>query len=455
MTVTRVSACRVKGCPAPKDPDWHRCWCGQGEIEHHHVESRGMGGSKIKRNMVALCHKHHEAVTLHDCYDIVTVFDWGKKYTYMDKKGDILHERALEAGSAAAGAEREDGLSQAMPGRSRTANPAAAPSASGEGSAAEQEPGSRLVPTRPDSAAPPSVFTGTGLRLQANLTREQWLGVGETLSQMDKALAWWVGDWFIYGEQNYNEDYSQGFALFEHKDYAKVTNVIRVASAFSFARRRANLSFSHHAELAAMPEVEQEQWLDRAAEEHMSHKRLRITIREALPIPVISVPVGQFATIVVDPPWPYGSRAEDETHRARNPYPDLPLDDMARLEIPAADDCILWLWTTNAFMHDAYHILEAWGFEPKTILTWGKDRMGLGDWLRGQTEHCILAVKGSPKVTLTNQTTLLCGPMREHSRKPDEFYALVEVLCPEPRLEMFARQTRDGWESHGNEIDKF
>jgi hypothetical protein len=64
--------------------------------------------------------------------------------------------------------------------------------------------------------------------------------------------------------------------------------------------------------------------------------------------------------------------------------------------------------------------------------------MGTGDWLRGKTEHCILAVRGQPTVTLTNQTTLLDGPVREHSRKPEEFYALVEALCPGSKVELFA-----------------
>ncbi|MFC1835353.1 MT-A70 family methyltransferase [Thermodesulfobacteriota bacterium] len=121
----------------------------------------------------------------------------------------------------------------------------------------------------------------------------------------------------------------------------------------------------------------------------------------------------------------------------------------------AHTDCLLWLWTTNAFLHDAYHIIDAWGFAPKTVLTWIKDRMGLGDWLRGQTEHCILGVKGKPVVALTNQTTALSGQRRKHSRKPDEFYSLVESLCPGSKIELFARQKRDGWASWGAENELF
>ena len=121
----------------------------------------------------------------------------------------------------------------------------------------------------------------------------------------------------------------------------------------------------------------------------------------------------------------------------------------------AHDDCALWLWTTNAFMRQAYMCLDAWGFTEKTILTWVKQKMGTGDWLRGQTEHAVLAVRGNPVVRLTNQTTVLNAPTREHSRKPDEFYALVDALCPGSKLEMFAREGREGWQRWGAEAEKF
>ena len=164
-------------------------------------------------------------------------------------------------------------------------------------------------------------------------------------------------------------------------------------------------------------------------------------------------PAGPFRVIAIDPPWKYGSRAEDITHRARNPYPDMSLSEIKALPISklAHQDCIVWLWTTNAFMREAFECLDVWGFAPKTILTWVKDRMGTGDWLRGKTEHCLMAVRGRPVVTLTNQTTALSAPMREHSRKPAEFYALVETLCPGNKLEMFSRESRTGWQAWGAE----
>jgi N6-adenosine-specific RNA methylase IME4 len=119
----------------------------------------------------------------------------------------------------------------------------------------------------------------------------------------------------------------------------------------------------------------------------------------------------------------------------------------------AHDDCILWLWVTNYYMRHGFEALAVWGFEPKTILTWDKGRLGNGDWLRGQTEHAILAIRGKPVVTLTNQTTLLRASWRGHSVKPVEFYELVESLCPAPRYaDLFSRyQHSERWDCHGDE----
>jgi N6-adenosine-specific RNA methylase IME4 len=169
------------------------------------------------------------------------------------------------------------------------------------------------------------------------------------------------------------------------------------------------------------------------------------------------LPEGPFRVIVADPPWSYDSRSDDATHRAANPYASMPIEAIKAMPVRkmAHEDCVLWLWTTNAHMRQAFEVLDAWGFAHKTILTWVKDRMGTGDWLRGQTEHCLMAVRGKPVVTLTSQTTAIRGPLREHSRKPEEFYALVETLCPGSKIELFARTQRKGWVAHGNEPERF
>jgi len=158
---------------------------------------------------------------------------------------------------------------------------------------------------------------------------------------------------------------------------------------------------------------------------------------------------GKYNVIVVDPPWAYGTTYDPQGRRCASPYPEMSIEELKQLEIPCAEDCVLWLWTTNAFIHDAFHLLEAWGFEPKTILTWVKNTIGLGNWLRGQTEHCILAVKGKPIIDLTNQATVLFAESKEHSKKPVEFYKLVDSLCYGSKLDFFGREKHEGWEIYG------
>jgi len=166
-------------------------------------------------------------------------------------------------------------------------------------------------------------------------------------------------------------------------------------------------------------------------------------------------PTGLFDVIVVDPPWPYDTKYDPNGRRAANPYPEMSLDEIQSINLPASNDCILWLWTTHKFMRHSFDLLDQWGFRDVAIVTWVKDRMGLGSWLRSQSEFCIMAVKGSPKVNLTNQTTIINGALREHSRKPDEFYSFVDSLCVGYKLDWFSRQQRDGWVSFGNDTEKF
>ena len=172
----------------------------------------------------------------------------------------------------------------------------------------------------------------------------------------------------------------------------------------------------------------------------------------------VTAETGPFDVIVIDPPWPYGTEYDPSGRRAANPYPEMPLADIAALDVAAraAPNCILWLWTTHKFMRHSFPLLDAWGFEEKAIATWIKDRMGLGTWLRSQSEFVIMAARGSPEVALTNQTTIFSGALREHSRKPDEFYSLVEGLCRGPRrYDWFGREGRKGWLIGGNDIGRF
>jgi N6-adenosine-specific RNA methylase IME4 len=177
-------------------------------------------------------------------------------------------------------------------------------------------------------------------------------------------------------------------------------------------------------------------------------------IEERTKIENTNLPTGLYQVIVIDPPWEYSSRQNDPTHQIASPYQTMTIDAIKQIPIPAADDSILWLWVPNAFLPDAFQILTAWGFTYRTTLTWAKNFVGLGDWLGGQTEHCLMATKGNYKVSRFNESTLLTAPRTEHSAKPDAFYQMVVKLCPGTRIDMFSRKPHDGFMAWGAEHDR-
>lgn len=189
-------------------------------------------------------------------------------------------------------------------------------------------------------------------------------------------------------------------------------------------------------------------------------------------------PAGRFGVIVADPAWKYGARTDDDSHRGRVDYPTDELEAICRGKVGdvecvdkergclrfAADDCILFLWVTNAFLADgsASRVVAAWGFAAKTIWTWvkrardGSVKFGVGNWGRNATEHVIVATRGRPLVSFGDVPTVIDAPPREPSRKPDEFYDAVEAGCTSAaRLELFSREPRPGWVGSGAESDLF
>ncbi len=191
--------------------------------------------------------------------------------------------------------------------------------------------------------------------------------------------------------------------------------------------------------------------MDRSGKVSGAFRRLTV-LKQAKELDTASLglPTGPFQVIVADPPWQYESGNS-------LPYPTMALEDIKSMPVDdmADENAILWLWATNAHLRVAFEAVEAWGFEYKTLLTWVKDRMGTGEWLRGQTEHCLLAVRGKPGFLGGTHSTALDAARREHSRKPDEFYMIVEATCPGGKLELFCRQRRAGWAVFGNDTSMF
>jgi N6-adenosine-specific RNA methylase IME4 len=166
----------------------------------------------------------------------------------------------------------------------------------------------------------------------------------------------------------------------------------------------------------------------------------------------------RFPVILADPPWHFEVYNESSgvERAAGNHYPTMSLEEICALPVKelATDSAALFLWVTAPHLEQAHHVIRAWGFIPKTGFVWVKDRFGLGYFLRGRHEHLLIAVRGDMPCPLPSRRpdSVIKAPRREHSRKPDEAYALIERMYPDlPKIELFARATRAGWAAWGNQ----
>ena len=173
----------------------------------------------------------------------------------------------------------------------------------------------------------------------------------------------------------------------------------------------------------------------------------------------------RFGTILADPPWQFVNRTGKVApeHRRLGRYGTLDLAAIARLPVAAhaAPTAHLYLWVPNALLPDGLAVMKAWGFAYKANIVWhkirkdgGPDGRGVGFYFRNVTELLLFGVRGPKARTLTPgriQVNFLATRKREHSRKPDEQYRLIEACSPGPHLELFARGPRTGWTVWGNQ----
>ena len=172
-----------------------------------------------------------------------------------------------------------------------------------------------------------------------------------------------------------------------------------------------------------------------------------------------------YGLIYADPNWlfrTYSEKGEGKSPQAH--YPCDSLEDIARLPVAklAAPDCALVMWATAPMLLDALAVMECWGFDFKTAGAWAKRsradkawQFGGGHILRSAAEFFLIGTRGKPETRSNSVRNLIVAPVREHSRKPEEGWQMCEQLYAGPYVELFARTRRRGWDSWGNETDKF
>ncbi|WP_147307881.1 MT-A70 family methyltransferase [Fulvimarina endophytica] len=165
-----------------------------------------------------------------------------------------------------------------------------------------------------------------------------------------------------------------------------------------------------------------------------------------------------YGVILADPPWRFEtySRITGMDRSADNHYPTSSTDDICALPVPAARDAVLFLWATAPMLPDALRVVDAWGFSYRSHLIWNKDRIGTGYWSRNKHEPLLIATRGAiPAPAMGTQSpSVIDARVGPHSAKPDAFHEIIEGYFPNlPKLEMFARRARPGWDRWGAEAD--
>ena len=165
------------------------------------------------------------------------------------------------------------------------------------------------------------------------------------------------------------------------------------------------------------------------------------------------LPDGEFNVIYADPPWRYNF-SETETRSIEVHYPTMSVEDICKLEIPSAENAVLFLWSTAPKLPEALEVMATWGFTYKTQAVWDKEIIGMGYWFRGQHELLLVGTKGnfSPPLEKLRRSSILRERRTTHSTKPETVYDIIESYFPSGKyLELFSRNHRLGWTMWGNE----
>lgn len=297
--------------------------------------------------------------------------------------------------------------------------------------------------------------TDTALVVNPEATYDDWLYIGDTLSRIGRAHQWWIGDWVRHGERQWGDKYTEAIEK-TGLEYDSLNNYRWVSERVESVRRLTTLSWSHHQAVASLEGEEQGEWLERAETNEWTVRELRQQIRGRQDENPPPLPDGKYSTIVADPPW-YVEKITRDVRPKQGPgldYPTLTVDQIAALPIGdlAADDCHLYLWTTHRYLPDALTIAETWGFTYQCIMTWVKN-VGITpySWMY-DTEHVLFCKRGSLTLDQLGLRLSFSAPVTKHSAKPDVFYERVLKASPGPRLELFARQPREGFTVWGNEV---
>lgn len=299
-------------------------------------------------------------------------------------------------------------------------------------------------------------ITKTGLTFKRDVSKEEWQFVFDACNHISGCIQFWIGDLLKYREQRWGmyDDVvlETGIELKTLQNYKSVSNSIESS------RRREDLTFGHHAEVATLPEPKQIEFLTRASEEKLSVRELRQEIRKEKFNEKVILPSDKFRVIYADPPWKYNDIQDTPMlGGAGKHYPTMTVDELCNMPIESIvdDDAVLFLWVTSPLLEECFPIIKAWGFKYKTSFVWDKVGHNMGHYNSVRHELLLVCTRGSctPDNVKLFDSVQTIEKTDLHSQKPEEFRNIIETLYTKGnRLELFARVEKEGWQNYGNEL---
>lgn len=316
--------------------------------------------------------------------------------------------------------------------------------------------------------------TLAGLEIVRPSTEAEWETYGTILRAVDEAKQWAIGDWLVDGKRHYGDKlYDRASNLLGY-EVRTLQELKQISDNIRFTERSVNLSWNHHKQVVSIKRIDKDEkgklvlskdpdheamamLLEKADKDGLSTRQLSELVsqykrRQQDEIRLANEPE-RFALILADPAWEYDF-SRSNSRQIENQYLPSTLEDMKRLQVPSAEDCVIFMWATSPKLREALELMAAWGFEYKTCMVWVKDQIGMGYYARQKHELVLIGTRGNLELPDPGirPESVFYAPRTEHSEKPDTIYEIIELMYPTyKKLEMFARKQRPGWEVWGDE----
>lgn len=300
----------------------------------------------------------------------------------------------------------------------------------------------------------------TSLVFKREVSQEEWMTVFKALKTVEGCVQFWIGDCLAYRQQKWGmyDDIAEETGMDKKTlwEYKNVSENIKPSA------RAEHLSYTHHREVASLPQEKQEHFLQKAFDENLSVRDLREEIKKEKrnddQRSQREFPTNKYRVIYADPPWSYNDKCDSgaiQAGGADKHYPTMSLDELCNLPVGdlSDNDAVLFIWVTSPLLEDVFTVIDAWGFKYKASFVWDKIKHNMGHYNSVRHEFLLLATRGSctpDNVKLFDSVQSI--EKTAHSEKPHEFYEIIETLYNGNKIELFARNSRPGWDVWGNEI---